>query len=405
MSASGTFDVVIVGAGVGGAALALGLGHAYPLRTLILERQPGPGKINRGDSLLPAVTRQLSAWNALERFQAAGARPLAKMQIFHHRAGLLLETPLTALGSPDPYLVLPHPAIERTFIECALATKRVRVDYGCRVVRLLEEGSRVSGVAYVGPEGEEKTVGARLVVGADGSRSVVRSGLGIRFERVPYDHSYFGMELDRPREYEDAMRIELHPDGGILIVPNPSSSRVGIGVLVRRGMEDVFSNGRMDDPMAEIRRRSRLFEGCHPVAKSSHLYRLSRAHAAQYVARGAVLLGDAAHVTNPTAGQGMTMAVEDAAALARYIGPALVAGKEGQELDFAFQGYESERRAANAAMIRWSHWMSLFYAWPNALGDWLRHRVFAFGGSPMGRMLHKAIWNRVACRTQYGEAI
>src|SRR5438067_261829 len=56
------FDVVVVGAGVGGAAFALALAHAYPLRVLLIERHPGPGKINRGDSLLPAITAHLPRW-------------------------------------------------------------------------------------------------------------------------------------------------------------------------------------------------------------------------------------------------------------------------------------------------------------------------------------------------------
>src|SRR5260370_30636291 len=92
------FDVVIVGAGVGGAACALAVAYEYALRVLVVERHPGPGKINRGDSLLPTITAQLDAWGALERCRAAGARTLSKMQVFHHRAGMVLEAPLAGLG-------------------------------------------------------------------------------------------------------------------------------------------------------------------------------------------------------------------------------------------------------------------------------------------------------------------
>src|SRR5437868_5398183 len=109
-----TWDVIIVGAGVGGAALALALTREQFLRVLLLEKQAGPGKINRGDSLLPAVTAQLAAWGALDRFHAAGARQLHSMQVYHHTRGLLLETSLSGLGLAHPYLVLPHQEIERT---------------------------------------------------------------------------------------------------------------------------------------------------------------------------------------------------------------------------------------------------------------------------------------------------
>src|SRR5688500_6370372 len=97
------FDVLIVGGGVGGAALALALAQ-HEVRVLVIERRAGPGNINRGDSLLPAVTRHLKKWGALDRFIAAGANPVNKMQVFHHKGGLLLEAPLVG---PDgsPYLV------------------------------------------------------------------------------------------------------------------------------------------------------------------------------------------------------------------------------------------------------------------------------------------------------------
>jgi len=395
------FDVVVVGAGVGGAAFALALAHASPLRVLLVERHPGPGKINRGDSLLPAITAYLEAWQALDRFRAAGARALPKMQVFHHRAGLLMETKLGDLGLRHPYLVLPHPDIERVLTEAACATGRVEVRYCCRATRLLEESGRVGGIfldseANGGPQLEE--VRARLVVGADGANSVVRAALDIPLPRRPYDHSYFGLEVERPADYEDAMRIELHPSGGILVVPHPSGERVGLGVLVRPRDEELFRSGTVEEKLEAIRGRSPLFANCRAFPRGSHLYKLSRAHAPRYTARGAALLGDAVHVTNPTAGQGMTMAVEDGAALARHIGPILGRGRPPLEIDRALRAYEGERRPANASLIRWSHWMACFYALDGALGDWLRRRLFALGGSAFGQMIQRRIWSRIASR-------
>ena len=59
------FDVV-----VGGAAFALAQAHSYPLRVLVVERHPGPDKINRRDSQLPAITGHLEVWQALDRFRS-----------------------------------------------------------------------------------------------------------------------------------------------------------------------------------------------------------------------------------------------------------------------------------------------------------------------------------------------
>lgn len=392
------YDAVIVGAGVGGAACALALARQAPLRVLLVERQAGPGKINRGDSLLPAVTRLFDAWGILDRCRAAGARPLWTMQVFHHARGRLLEAPL---GSDDrhPYLVLAHPEIERVLTDAALAAGKVEVVYRCRATGLIEEDGRVVGVTLAEEDGREHRVRARLVIGADGAASAVREILGIPLPRRPYDHGYFGAEVNRPDGYQDAMRVELHPDGGVLVVPTLNPERVGLGVLVRPRDEALFRAGSDEDRLSAIRQRSPLLAGSRTLAPGAHLYRLVRAHAPRYTARGAVLIGDAVHVTNPTAGQGMTMAIEDAAALARHAGPVLAAGGGG-DLAPLLDAYERERRPRNAALIRWSHWMSRFYALDGPLGDWVRRRVFAFGGSAVGRRIQRGLWSRMATRLE-----
>src|SRR5262245_7953790 len=393
------FDVVVVGAGVGGAALALALAHAHPLRVLVVERRSGPGYINRGDSLLPAVTRHLGEWGALDRVHAAGANPVARMQVFHHERGFLMEAPL-ADPAGHPYLVLPHPEIERALADTARATGRVEVRYLERVDGLVEDagdGRRVRGVRLRGRSGREERVRARLVVGADGAQSAVRRLLGVPLLGAPYDHGYYIIDFERPAAYEDAMRLELHPRGGIMTMPQRPGV-VGAAVLARDEDKPLFRAGRLEDKVAEIWRRSPLLRGQAPVPKNAHLYDLHRAHAPRYVARGAALIGDAVHQTNPTAGQGMTMAVEDAAALAQIAAPALAAGADDATLDAALAAYERERRPRNAALVRWSHWMGRFFSAGGGLADGVRRNVFAFGQTAVGQYIQRSVWGRVATR-------
>ncbi len=396
MSQAHEVDVLIAGAGVGGAAFALALAHAHPLRLLVVDRRGGPGNVNRGDSLLPAVTRQLHAWGALDAIRAAGARAVGKMQVFHG-GERLYEAPLQSGGKDAPYLVLPHPDIERVLVARARATGRVEVRYRSRLIRLLEEQGRGCGAIIVGDDGEEREVRARLVVGADGSSSTVRGALDVPLPTVAYDHGFYILDVDRPPGYEDAMRVELHPRGSVLVVPQ-GEDRVGLGVLVRTAEMDLFRSGSLEDKLAALARRSPLLVGRRAFPAGAHLYRLQRGHAPRYVARGAALLGDAVHVTNPTVGQGMTMAIEDAGALARHLGQPLTAGLRGPVLDPLLHAYERERRPRNERLIRWSHWLSRLYALGEPIGDPLRHGLFRVGGHPVGRQIHQFLWSRMATR-------
>ena len=384
-------DVLVAGGGVGGLTLALALGRAGA-RVAVVERRAGAGNVNRGDSLLPAVTRHLRALGALGRLRAAGARPVTRLEVHHHRAGLLLDGPLVAEGAAAPYLVLPPPALARCLAAAAADTGRVELRFRTRIASLAEERGRVAGAVLRSGDREE-LVTARLVVGADGASSTVRALLGIPLPAVPYDHGFFIVDVDRPAGYRDAMRIELHPSGGVLVVPQ-AGGRVGLGVLVHEEEEALFRAGHPALLLAAIGRRSPLFRElvAHPGA---HLYRLHRGHAPRYVARGAALLGDAIHVVNPTAGQGMTMAVEDAAALAAHVAPAL---GSSAALDAALAAYEAERRPRNARLLAVSHAMSRFYALRGGLGDGVRRLVFALGGTRPGLSVQAAIFESVATR-------
>ena len=390
---SADFDLIIVGAGVGGAACALALAHAHDLRVLLIERHAGPGNLNRGESLLPPVTALLRRWDALDRCYAAGARHMNRMQFFHYRDGLVLDVPLSLPDVPDPYLVLPHPVIERVFVEAAVATGRVEICYRTGFLRLLEDGGRVLG-AIVCRDGVERPVRARVVVGADGARSRVRSGLGIPMQRARYNHDLFIVDVDRPDGQADVLRTELHPDGGILVVPG--TDRLGLAALVRRHDAHLFRSGRVEEKFRHIEQRSPLLAGRHPSPVGAHLYKLWRGHAPRYSARGAVLLGDAVHIINPVMAQGMTMAIEDAAALAGYMGPVLEVGATEAQLDTCFAQYEGQRRPFNAAVIRHSHWMSRLFALGGPLSDSIHRSICAVGSSPIGHFLQQRVWSSFA---------
>ncbi|HUL41851.1 MAG TPA: NAD(P)/FAD-dependent oxidoreductase [Burkholderiales bacterium] len=396
------YDIIIVGAGVGGTACALALVHDRQLRVLLIERHAGPGNINRGESLLPPVTALLRRWGALERCYAAGARPVKTMQFFHFRKGLLLDFPLALPKVTDPYLVLPHPQIECAFVESAVATGRVEMRYATRVLSLIKEDGRVQGVLVQGSDGKEQRLNCRVVIGADGAKSVVRTGLGIDVYRAPYNHSLFIVDIDRPIGMPDVLRTEMHPDGGVLVVPGVN--RLGLAAVIRSEHEHLFRSGAIEEKFSHIEHRSPLLTGRRPVAAGAHLYKLWRAHAPRYSAYGAVLLGDAIHVINPVMAQGMTMAIEDAAALARYLGTALEARATAAEIDTCFASYERERRPYNAGIIRNSHWLSLLFALGGPVGDILHRCAFAIATSPAGSFIQDRIWSSFATspEPQYG---
>lgn len=389
--AEASYDVIVVGAGIAGLGLACALAR-FDLSVLLVDARKGPGGVHRGDSLVPRSTRLLARWGVLDAVRRAGAVPIERIEVHHPRRGLLLEGPLVPAGVSDPYLVLPHAELERVLLEEALSRQsggRASVLRPARLIDLVRDRrDRVTGVRVETRFGE-RDLRARLVVGADGQRSIVRDRLGVTSRRGDYDHAYLGLEADRPADYRDALRLHLHGEGGVLVMPRART--VGLGVLVDARSGPRWA-GMEDDALARVlASRCPLLAGVPLHRGRSHVYELSWSHAARYHAHGAVLIGDAAHTTNPTAGQGMTSALGDADALADLLGPALERAPSAADLDLALAAYEACQRPVNARLVRQADALARLYAWRGSTGDLAKVVVARALGSRVGGWLGRAL--------------
>jgi len=347
-------DVAIVGGGIAGASLACALA-AHGTSVVVLERRARAGGIHRGDSLLPKATRLLERWGVLAAVRAAGAQAIDRLEIHHSAHGKVTQVPLTTTGEDSPYLVLPHACFEDVLLTAAGTGARTRLLRPVKVVTV-EPWERGARVRYETGQGSGE-VRARVVVGADGHASLVRRAAGIAMPTTAYDHAYLGLEADRPADYENAMRVHFHADGGVLLMPRPA--RVGLGVLVEAGSAAWWLS-RSDDELARLLvARAPVLDGMRLHRAGAQVYALARGHAERYVAGPLVILGDAAHLTNPTAGQGMAMALDDAGTFGDTLGPALAAGGD---LATALAAWQTRQWPVNQRLVRTSHLLALVYA-------------------------------------------
>ena len=157
-----------------------------------------------------------------------------------------------------------------------------------------------------------------------------------------------------------------------------------------------FRSGSLEEKFARVESRSPFLAGRQPSENGCHLYKLWRGHAPNYSARGAVLIGDAIHVVNPVMAQGMTMAIEDSAALARHVGPALQSGAQPSKLDSCFAAYERERRPFNTAIVRRSHMVSQVFSLGGPLSDVIHRTICGLAASRPGQFFVRRTWSSFA---------
>ena len=346
-------SVTIVGAGLGGALMAVFLGKAGH-RVAVYERRPDPRKVAGGRSRsinLAISTRGLAALERveLERALLSVAVPM-RGRMLHQADGHLAFQPY---GHEAHHVInsVSRAGLNRLLVEAAEEMPNVEVHFGRRCVDV--DLPRAT-CTFADAEGSgTASVGADLVIGADGAYSEVRLALQ-KTDRFEYAQSYLGhgyKELSVPPTADGGFRMEanaLHiwPRGGFMMIALPnvdgsftatcfwpfegpgSFATVRTREEVRAYFQQVFP-----DAVALI---PDLEEGflANPVGSLVTV----RCAPWRFEDR-AVLLGDAAHAIVPFYGQGANAAFEDCIVLDECL------RERASDLGAALALYEARRKA------------------------------------------------------------
>ncbi|CDH30809.1 2-octoprenyl-3-methyl-6-methoxy-1,4-benzoquinone hydroxylase [Xenorhabdus bovienii str. Intermedium] len=320
------FDIVVVGAGMVGAATALGLAQEG-WRVALLEHQlPQPyDEGNEPDIRVSAIScasvdllKQLGVWNHVLRMRSAPYRKLETWE--RHDSNVTFDAQslgLTELG----YMVENHIlqlALWQEFerypnltLFCPAALKSMQRQNAHQIWQVtLMDGTEMN---------------ARLIIGADGARSQVRQLAGIGSNGWQYRQSCMLITVKTEQPQQDTTWQQFFPSGPRAFLPlfDQWASLVWYDSPARiRQLQSMT--------MVQIEREifqafpSRLGK-VTPIAVGS--FPLTRHHASHYVREGLALLGDAAHTINPLAGQGVNLGYRDVEVLLKV----LINAKELQE--------------------------------------------------------------------------
>jgi 2-polyprenyl-6-methoxyphenol hydroxylase-like FAD-dependent oxidoreductase len=313
-----TYDVVVVGAGVGGLAAAIGAGRDAGARTLVIDRRRDGAGVDRGELLQPAALEILDRWGVEAELRRQGAIRIEALECRDARGRPLGSFEYGALAHRfDHGLVHAHAHIRGALLAEAARAAEVRFD--ARAAGLVRDGrGRTAGVV-VESGGRDHRVGARLVVAADGPSSGLRRRLAIPVRRTAYGHQFAAFDLAAPGLPPRVVAF-LTRQGARIVCPMPGG-RARLYAQVPAGDRRVRDG-------ADWRRM--LAGGCPGLRDLLDLaerdlarprrFAAWRATAETWTRAGVVLVGDAAHCVHPMAGQGMAAAIGDGWTLGQAMG-------------------------------------------------------------------------------------
>lgn len=366
-------DIAVVGAGGGGAVLALALAQKG-IKTIVFEQAPGPPQGLRGEILQPNGQQVLGRLGLLSRLPVDSTRTVHKFHFYRAGGERLCTVDYSELPPPYNQAVVTLPNVAHHAILSALERESsVSLRYRSTFTGLLRENGRVVGLTA--KQGEDSvTVKAKVVIGADGAFSKVREALQISADLHLYPQGYLIAIVDAAIPISEGKYFVGKRT--ILGMFPAAGNRVYLFYMIKTGSYDrVKEQGiaALQESWIAIDPADEAIFRTLTDWKQTAFMPTGRVRTPTWVVDGAVLIGDAAHAMNPHASQGRMQAMVDAMTLADLLPECLATNDYSAA---TLKRYEDSRRPHVTMLQKLADEQVLFWNTANPIIAFLRDRVF-----------------------------
>lgn len=346
-------DLLIVGAGMVGSALALAL-QGSGLNVIVVDG--GPLSVKpfdaqamfepRVSALSAASQRILQRLGAWEGIASRRTSPYGEMQVWDGSGTGQIHFSAASVHAD----VLGH-IVENRVVQDALLDRLHDCDIGLLANARLEQMRR-SGDDWLLTLADGRLLRAPLVIAADGANSAVRRLTGTQTREWDYQHHAIVTSVRTSNPHRKTAWQRFTDNGPLAFLPLQREGEHWCSIVWSVTPKEAERLTALDDD-AFCRELEQAFEGrLGPVLAVDPrvCVPLRQRHAKRYVAEGLALIGDAAHTIHPLAGQGVNLGFLDAAVLAEVL---LHANERGERLSDVrvLSRFERRRMPHNLALM------------------------------------------------------
>ncbi len=344
-----TFDILIVGGGMVGAAMACAC-RDKGWRIGVIDGQPPQRKWPAGEldlrvsALSRASQRILERLGAWPRITELGASVYREMQVWDAVGGASIHFDSADIGQPDLGHIVENRVTRLALWElleqatdvslfCPAAVEQLQVEDRAAVLKLTDGRSLQAG----------------LVIGADGRASLVRESLGIDTGGWAYDQRAVVANVEVAHWHRETAWQRFLPTGPLAFLPLADGRCSIVWSADEQRADELLA---LDDAgfIAALDEAFQQRLGAVLSVGPRAAFPLRLQHALRYVQPRAALIGDAAHAIHPLAGQGVNLGFLDVGALTDALEHARSRGRDIGSLA-TLRRYERARRGENLIML------------------------------------------------------
>lgn len=360
-------DVLIVGYGPVGAALTALLG-GYGVRTLVIDRESDVMEHPRAIALDNEALRVLQLVGLADDAFDKVVIPQVRMHCPYLREFARINTTGSIDGHPK-LVTFFQPQLERALRQKAEEFAAVTAQSATELLSFSQQRDHVVAELKL-PSGVTQKVRCQYLIGADGASSMVRNAIGQAFTGQTYAQDWLivdARDVPEPMDHVEFLCNHRRPAPHMVAPGN------------RQRWEFMLQPGETAEEMLRDERISELLAPWgmpdQITIERKAVYRFHSRCATRFVDGRVLLVGDAAHITPPFAGQGLVAGLRDAANL----GWKLAWAVQGRASASIVESYDTERRPHARAMIRLARLMGRLIMPQSAFAAMLIHGAMRAG--------------------------
>ena len=364
----GRRSVLVIGGGSVGLAVAALLGsgnHAEALQVVLLEPRSIPKWDQKHIDLRVYALSRASQW-MLQRIGAwhyineARVSPYRRMRVWESSpiSGLgSLDFDSADIGEPDLGHIVEDALLREALLRQLETLSNVELRLGLGLDKI-EVGPRDVRVTT----GNGEILSGNLLIAADGSDSRVRTLLGLSVSGMPYGQKAIVTHVGTRKEHMETAWQRFLKTGPLAFLPLTDGRSSVVWSMPSQHADSLLEQSSKEF-INQLEVASEGILGGIDSVSARASFKLRVMHSRQYCCPRVVLVGDAAHIVHPLAGQGMNMGFLDAVEIVDVIENALNRGEDPGDLR-TLRRYERNRKGENLKMLLALDGLNRFFRFP-----------------------------------------